>query len=62
MDLPGVGGTSRPSGGLRGYTYKNLCNLWRDFLDKLNIEKAVFIGHDWGGSIYRDILQLTPTV
>ncbi|KAI1308016.1 hypothetical protein EDD11_004352 [Mortierella claussenii] len=58
IDNLGTGETDQPQcdftakyENLEPYTAKNITSNLIDLLDQLNIEKAVFIGHDWGGSI-----------
>ena len=49
-DQRGYGGTSRP-GDVRHYDMPHLTGDLMGLLDALGIEKAVFCGHDWGGSV-----------
>uniref|UniRef100_H3GNJ8 AB hydrolase-1 domain-containing protein n=1 Tax=Phytophthora ramorum TaxID=164328 RepID=H3GNJ8_PHYRM len=47
-DLRGFGQSSTPQN-VEAYGAKNVTNDLAALLDGLNIEKAVFAGHDWGG-------------
>eukprot|EP01100_Stratorugosa_tubuloviscum_P013122 TRINITY_DN643_c1_g1_i1.p1 TRINITY_DN643_c1_g1~~TRINITY_DN643_c1_g1_i1.p1 ORF type:complete len:339 (+),score=158.00 TRINITY_DN643_c1_g1_i1:92-1108(+) len=49
-DLLGFGQSSTPIG-IHHYTMKKMCGDLAFLLDSLCIEKAVFIGHDWGGAL-----------
>lgn len=49
-DQRGYGGTSRPRE-IESYDMPHLTNDLAGLLDELGIEKAVFCGHDWGGSV-----------
>ena len=49
-DLRGYGGTDAPADPAQ-YTMKILCADVAGLLDALGIEKAVVIGHDWGGAV-----------
>lgn len=47
-DVRGFGQSSKPQN-LEAYGTKNITNDLVALLDALDIEKAVFLGHDWGG-------------
>ena len=47
-DMRGYGLTDRPPD-VAGYAISNLCADLLGLLDALDIERAVFCGHDWGG-------------
>ncbi|DAZ97163.1 TPA: LOW QUALITY PROTEIN: hypothetical protein N0F65_004013 [Lagenidium giganteum] len=49
-DMRGFGQTSAPKG-VEHYGAKNISDDFAALLDALKIEQAVFIGHDWGGSM-----------
>ncbi|GLD97121.1 hypothetical protein PINS_up005804 [Pythium insidiosum] len=49
-DLRGFGQSSTPVE-IEKYGAKNVCDDLAALLDALDIEKAVFIGHDWGGAM-----------
>jgi pimeloyl-ACP methyl ester carboxylesterase len=49
-DMRGYGGTDAPSDPAQ-YTMKILTADMAGLLDALEIEKAVFVGHDWGGAV-----------
>ena len=49
-DMRGYGGTDAPADPAQ-YTQKIICADMVGLLDALGIEKAVFVGHDWGGSV-----------
>lgn len=48
LDLPGHGGSSEPSGAITIYDY---CEILREFLEKLEINNPILIGHSFGGRI-----------
>lgn len=47
LDMPGYGGTTRPDS-VDEYTNDAVANRLVDLLDALGIDKAVFVGHDFG--------------
>ena len=49
-DQRGYGQTDRPAA-IDQYTIVHLCGDLAGMLDALEIEKAVFCGHDWGGAV-----------
>ncbi len=49
-DMRGYGGTDAPEDPAQ-YTMKVLTADMAGLLDALGIEKAVFVGHDWGGAV-----------
>src|SRR5690606_21965485 len=49
-DMRGYGGTDAPADPAE-YTMNILCADMAGLLDALGIEKAVFVGHDWGGAV-----------
>ncbi len=49
-DQRGYGGTDQPKE-ISAYSIQHLCGDLAGMLDALEIEKAVFCGHDWGGFI-----------
>ncbi len=49
-DMRGYGETDAPADPAQ-YTMKVLCADMAGLLDALAIEKAVFVGHDWGGAV-----------
>jgi len=49
-DMRGYGGTDAPADPA-DYTMKKLCADMAGLLDALAIERAVFVGHDWGGAV-----------
>jgi len=49
-DMRGYGGTDAPEDP-RQYTMKVLCADMAGLLDALGLERAVFVGHDWGGAV-----------
>lgn len=50
LDMRGYGDSSAPSD-KRGYSLEVLVSELVDFAAQLNIEKAVWIGHDWGSGV-----------
>ena len=49
-DMRGYGRTDAPADPAQ-YTMRILCRDMIGLLDALHIEKAVFVGHDWGGAV-----------
>jgi len=49
-DMRGYGDTDAPADPAQ-YTMKIFCADMAGLLDALGIEKAVFVGHDWGGAV-----------
>lgn len=49
-DQRGYGGSSRPEA-ITDYGLGQLCGDLADLLDALDVERAVFVGHDWGGFV-----------
>ncbi len=49
-DQRGYGLTERPDD-IADYTLDKLCDDMAGLLDALEIDKAIFIGHDWGGGV-----------
>ncbi|CAJ0904569.1 11324_t:CDS:10 [Entrophospora sp. SA101] len=51
-DLRGCGQTEAPHcppNDLHQYGFKNICKDMTELMNQLNIPKAIFLGHDWGG-------------
>ncbi|RIB15783.1 Alpha/Beta hydrolase protein [Gigaspora rosea] len=40
-----------PPNSLHQYGYKNICKDLKEIMDQLKIQKAIFLGHDWGGAV-----------
>jgi pimeloyl-ACP methyl ester carboxylesterase len=49
-DQRGYGGSSAPAA-IADYGLGQLCGDLADMLDGLDVERAVFVGHDWGGFV-----------
>jgi pimeloyl-ACP methyl ester carboxylesterase len=49
-DQRGYGGSSAPEA-VEAYTLADLCGDLADLLDSMEIQRAVFVGHDWGGFV-----------
>lgn len=49
-DQRGYGDTTAPAG-IEQYGLGHLCGDLADLLDSLEIDKAIFVGHDWGGFV-----------
>lgn len=58
-DQRGYGGTSAPEA-VEAYTIHHLVGDLTGLLDALSIERAVVVGHDWGGSVAWAMAQLAP--
>lgn len=58
-DQRGYGFTDRPHA-IESYDIRNLTADLVGLLDHLHIEKAVFVGHDWGGSVVWAMPLLHP--
>ena len=59
-DQRGYGGTDRPAD-VTAYDMANLTADLVGILDALDVERAVFVGHDWGGLIVWQMPLLHPT-
>ena len=57
--MRGYGGSSRPDD-ISAYGLGNLCGDLADLLDALEIERAIFVGHDWGGFVAWGMPVLFP--
>ena len=60
-DQRGYGRTSRPAG-VPDYDMAHLTGDLASLLEALDIDKAVFIGHDWGGSVVWSMPLYCPSV
>lgn len=58
-DLRGYGLSSAPKS-IKDYTVATICDDLVGMMDALNIEKAIFCGHDWGGFIADTMPLLYP--
>ncbi len=58
-DQRGYGLTDRPKE-IEAYTLVQLCGDMTGLLDALQIERAVFVGHDWGGGVVWMMPRLYP--
>lgn len=58
-DQRGFGASSAPQG-ITAYGLGQLCGDMADLLDVLEIERAVFVGHDWGGFVAWAMPALHP--
>jgi pimeloyl-ACP methyl ester carboxylesterase len=58
-DQRGYGLTDRPDD-VKTYDIKHLCDDMAGMLDALDIEKAVFCGHDWGGGVVWAMARIHP--
>ena len=58
-DQRGYGLTDRPADAAT-YDLKHLCDDMAGMLDALEIDKAVFAGHDWGGGVVWMMVRLHP--
>lgn len=58
-DQRGYGRTDRPED-VTAYDIVHLCDDLTGLLDAINIERAVFCGHDWGGMVVWQMALLHP--
>ena len=58
-DQRGYGGSSHPEA-ISAYSLRELCADLAGLLDALDIEKAIFVGHDWGGAVAWGMPVLYP--
>jgi pimeloyl-ACP methyl ester carboxylesterase len=58
-DLRGYGLTERPNS-IDEYTTATICDDLVGMMDAMNIEKAIFCGHDWGGFVADTMPVLYP--
>jgi pimeloyl-ACP methyl ester carboxylesterase len=59
-DMRGFGASSAPQD-VEAYDVVSLCGDMTGLLDALGEQSAVFIGHDWGGSLVWSLAVLEPT-
>jgi len=55
----GYGATSKPEP-VEAYDIRSLCGDMAGLLDVLGLEKAIFVGHDWGGPVVWNMPLLHP--
>ena len=58
VDLKGYGYSDKPSDGR--YSRKDIRQFMIDFMGAINVEKAILVGHSWGGSIAMDMAIACP--
>jgi len=58
-DMRGYGGTDKPER-VADYTIQKLIGDLTGLLDALSIERAVFVGHDWGALVLWQMALLAP--
>lgn len=58
-DQRGYGGSSAPDA-VEAYDLECLCGDLADLCDALGIERAVFVGHDWGGAVVWAMPEIHP--
>ncbi len=59
VDMRGYGQTEAPSG-VEQYSMEKLIGDLHGLLDALQLEKAIFVGHDWGALILWHMAMLAP--
>lgn len=59
IDLKGFGASNAPSDAAF-YSARRMTDDFAALLDALGYEKAVFLGHDWGGALVWSMAQLRP--
>jgi len=60
LDLLGFGGSSCPTN-VESYTYRALVSYLCEVLDHFACARAVFLGHDWGGSVVWQMAWQQPS-
>jgi pimeloyl-ACP methyl ester carboxylesterase len=55
----GYGGTDKPEP-VEAYDIRHLCGDMAGLMDALELEEAIFIGHDWGGPVVWNMPLLYP--
>ena len=58
VDLKGYGYSDKPSDGR--YSKEDIRQFMIDFMDAINVEKAIVGGHSWGGGIAMDLALACP--
>ncbi|MFF0749505.1 alpha/beta fold hydrolase [Streptomyces sp. NPDC004267] len=58
--LRGFGGSDRPEGGAQAYAPSASVADMVELLDRLGIERAHLVGHDWGSGIVQGFAQALP--
>jgi len=58
-DMRGYGRTGAPAG-VDAYQMKNLIGDLQGLMDALDLERATFIGHDWGALVLWHMAMLAP--
>lgn len=58
-DMRGYGGSSRPEA-IEAYDVVSLTSDMAGLLDELGVEKAAFVGHDWGSTVAWHMALLHP--
>ncbi|MFP4026017.1 MAG: alpha/beta fold hydrolase [Thiohalospira sp.] len=61
LDLPGCGDSDWSESPEKDYTIKAQAKLLNDFCQKLKIQSAIYIGHDFGGNILLEALEELPS-
>ena len=60
-DLRGYGGSDKP-GAVKAYAIGELTADVTGLLDALGLEQAMFVGHDWGGSVAWNVAMRKPEI
>ena len=58
VDLKGYGYSDKPADGI--YSREDIRQFVLDFMDVIQVDKAVFAGHSWGGGIAMDLALAYP--
>jgi pimeloyl-ACP methyl ester carboxylesterase len=58
VDLKGYGYSDKPADGR--YSKEDIRQFMIDFMDAINVEKAILAGHSWGGGIAMDLALTCP--
>ena len=58
VDLKGYGYSDKPADGR--YSRENIRQFMLDFMDAIKVDKAILVGHSWGGGIAIDLALTYP--
>ena len=61
FDFPGHGDSSQAKEPEKIYSYAGFISVLLEFVDKLNLHEAVFVGHSLGGNVILDAVTRLPS-